>query len=36
MRRLCTVPGFGPATAGAIMAFAPYLHIFATGRNYAA
>jgi transposase len=36
MRRLCTVPGVGPVTAGAIMAFAPDLHTFASGRNFAA
>lgn len=35
-RRLCTVPGVGPVTAGAIMAFAPDLHAFASGRNFAA
>lgn len=33
MRRLCTVPGVGPVTAGAIMAFAPGLRTFASGRN---
>jgi len=36
MRRLCTVPGVGPVTAGAIMAFAPDLGTFASGRNFAA
>jgi transposase len=36
MRRLCTVPGVGPVTAGAIMAFAPDLRSFASGRNFAA
>ncbi|MFC4346825.1 IS110 family transposase [Kordiimonas lipolytica] len=36
MRRLCTVPGVGPVTAGAIMAFAPDLHSFSSGRNFAA
>ena len=36
MRRLCTVPGVGPVTAGAIMAFAPDLQTFASGRNFAA
>lgn len=36
MRRLCTVPGVGPVTAGAIMAFAPDLSTFASGRNFAA
>ncbi|MBB3957106.1 transposase [Novosphingobium sediminicola] len=35
MQRLCTVPGVGPVTAGAIMAFAPYLRSFASGRNFA-
>lgn len=35
-RRLCTVPGVGPVTAGAIVAFAPDLHTFASGRNFAA
>ncbi|NTB97144.1 IS110 family transposase, partial [Agrobacterium tumefaciens] len=36
MRRLCTVPGVGPVTAGAILAFAPDLHTFKSGRNFAA
>ena len=36
MRRLCTVPGVGPVTAGAIMAFAPDLKAFSSGRNFAA
>jgi transposase len=36
LRRLCTVPGVGPATAGAIAAFAPDLRSFANGRNFAA
>jgi len=36
MRRLCTVPGVGPVTAGAIMAFAPDLRVFASGRSFAA
>lgn len=36
MRRLCSVPGVGPVTAGAIMAFAPDLRVFASGRNFAA
>ncbi|MFD2577725.1 IS110 family transposase [Novosphingobium colocasiae] len=31
MRRLCTVPGVSPVTAGAIMAFAPDLRTFASG-----
>lgn len=36
MRRLCTAPGVGPVTAGAIMAFAPDLRAFSGGRNFAA
>jgi transposase len=36
MRRLCTAPGVGPVTAGAIMAFAPDLKTFSSGRNFAA
>lgn len=36
MRRLCTVPGVGPVTAGAILAFAPDLRAFKSGRNFAA
>ena len=36
MRRLCTVPGVGPVTAGAVLAFAPELRAFASGRNFAA
>ncbi len=36
MRRLCSAPGVGPVTAGAIMAFAPDLHAFSSGRNFAA
>jgi transposase len=36
MRRLCTVPGVGPVTAGAILAFAPDLRAFTSGRNFAA
>ncbi len=36
MRRLCTVPGVAPVTAGAIMAFAPDLRTFSSGRNFAA
>jgi transposase len=35
-RRLCTVPGVGPVTLDAIMAFAPDLRTFASGRNFAA
>lgn len=33
---LCTVPGIGPVTAGAIAAFAPDLTTFSNGRNFAA
>ena len=36
LRRLCTVPGIGPVTAGAIAAFAPDLSTFDNGRNFAA
>lgn len=37
MRRLCTVPGgVGPVTAGAILAFAPDLRAFKSGRSFAA
>lgn len=36
MRRLCTVPGVGPVTVGAILAFAPDLRAFKSGRNFAA
>ena len=36
MRRLCSVPGVGPVTAGAVMAFAPDLRAFSSGRNFAA
>jgi transposase len=36
LRRLCTVPGIGPVTAGAIAAFAPDLSTFDSGRNFAA
>ena len=36
MRRLCTVPGVGPVTAGAVLAFAPDLKVFSSGRNFAA
>jgi transposase len=36
MRRLCSAPGVGPVTAGAIRAFAPDLHVFSSGRNFAA
>lgn len=36
LRRLCTVPGIGPVTAGAIAAFAPDMSTFESGRNFAA
>lgn len=36
LRRLCTIPGIGPVTAGAIAAFAPDLETFDSGRNFAA
>ncbi|MEM7530410.1 MAG: transposase, partial [Pseudomonadota bacterium] len=36
LRRLCTVPGVGPVTAGAIAAFAPDLRTFDSGRNFTA
>ncbi len=36
LRRLCTVPGVGPVTAGAIAAFALGLDTFDSGRNFAA
>lgn len=36
LRRLCTIPGVGPVTAGALAAFAPDLRTFANGRNFAA
>lgn len=36
LRRLCTVPGIGPVTAGAIAAFAPEMSTFESGRNFAA
>ena len=35
LRRLCTMPGIGPVTAGAIAAFSPDLETFASGRNFA-
>ena len=35
MRRLCTVPGVGPVTAGAVIASAPDLRTFSSGRNFA-
>lgn len=33
LRRLCTIPGIGPVTAGAVAAFAPDLETFDSGRN---
>ena len=36
MRRLCTVPGVGAVTAGAVLAFALDLRAFSSGRNFAA
>lgn len=36
LRRLCTVPGVGPVTAGAIAAFAPDLRTLSNGRNISA
>jgi len=36
MRRLWTVPGVGPITAGGVLGFAPDLHAFSSGRNFAA
>lgn len=36
LRRLCTIPGIGPVTAGAVAAFAPDLETFDSGRNFAA
>src|SRR6056297_215502 len=36
LRRLCTIPGIGPVTAGAVSAFAPALDTFNSGRNFAA
>ena len=36
LRRLCSIPGIGPVTAGAIAAFAPDLGTFDSGRNFAA
>ncbi|SET97424.1 Transposase [Paracoccus homiensis] len=36
LRRLCTIPGIGPITAGAVAAFAPDLDTFDSGRNFAA
>lgn len=36
LKRLCTIPGIGPVTAGAVAAFAPDLGTFDSGRNFAA
>jgi transposase len=36
LRRLCTIPGIGPVTAGAVAAFAPDLDTFESGCNFAA
>jgi transposase len=36
LRRLCTIPGIGPVTAGAVAAFAPDLDTFDSRRNFAA
>lgn len=36
LRRLCTIPGIGTVTAGAVAAFAPDLDTFESGRNFAA
>ena len=36
LRRLCTIPGIGRVTAGAVAAFAPELGTFDSGRNFAA
>lgn len=36
LRRLCTIPGIDPVTAGAVAAFAPDLDTFDSGRNFAA
>jgi transposase len=36
LRRLRTIPGIGPVTAGAVAAFAPDLGTFDSGRNFAA
>ncbi|SEF38998.1 Transposase [Methylobacterium sp. 190mf] len=36
LRRLCTIPGIGLVTAGAVAAFAPDLDTFDSGRNFAA
>jgi len=36
LRRLCSIPGIGPVTAGAVAAFAPDFDTFDSGRNFAA
>lgn len=36
LRRLCTIPGIDPVTAGAVAAFGPDLATFDSGRNFAA
>jgi hypothetical protein len=36
LRRLCTIPGIGPVTAGAVAAFAPDLDTCDSGRSCAA
>lgn len=36
LRRLCTIPGIRPVTAGAVAAVAPDLVMFDSGRNFAA
>ncbi|MEZ5824061.1 MAG: IS110 family transposase [Geminicoccaceae bacterium] len=36
LRRLCSIPGIGPVTAGAVAAVAPDLRTFDSGRNFAA
>jgi transposase len=35
LRRLCSIPGIGPVTAGAVAAFAPDLETFDSGRSFA-
>lgn len=35
-KRLLTIPGIGPMTAAAILAFAPPAHTFKRGRDFAA
>ena len=36
LRMLCTIPGIGPDTAGAVTALAPDLDMFDSGSNFAA